>query len=217
MADLVSLRVEERELGHKGELRQMRREGIVPAVLYGKKQEPRHLKIAPRDLQGAFRHHSHSALLELAVNGERVTAVIKEIQHDPITGHISHLGFQRVSLEDQITTSVPLVFVGDTSAVTDAGGVIAHPASEVMVSCRADHLPESITVDLSGLHLGESLRVADLTPPEGVEIATNPEQVVATTSISAAAREEAAAEEAAAAEAPAPAAEEGAEEESSGE
>lgn len=204
MAELVSLRAEDRKLAHKGALKRLRREGYVPAVLYGKQQEPRSLQVAARELQRAFRHHSQSALLELMLNGEKVTAVIKEVQHDPITGRLSHLGFQRISLEETITANVPLVFVGDTSPVEDMGGVIEHPASEVTVSCRADRLPEAITVDLSGLRLGDSLRVADLAPPEGVEIVTNPEQVIAATSVSAAAREEAAAEAAATEAAAAP-------------
>jgi len=206
MADQVALRAEPRQTGLKGELRRLRREGKVPGVLYGKQQEPRAIQIAARELEHALHQHGQSALLDLTVNGERATAVIKEVQHDPITGRLSHLGLQRVSLEDTISAHVPLVFTGDTTAITDEGGVIEHPASEVTVSCRADHLPESITVDISGLRRGDSLRVADLTPPEGVTITTNPEQVVAATSVSAAARQEAA-DEAAAAEAPAAAAE----------
>jgi large subunit ribosomal protein L25 len=211
MADQVALRAEPRQTGLKGELRRLRREGKVPGVLYGKQQEPRAIQIAARELEHALHQHGQSALLDLTVNGERATAVIKEVQHDPITGRLSHLGLQRVSLEDTISAHVPLVFTGDTTAITDEGGVIEHPASEVTVSCRADHLPESITVDISGLRRGDSLRVADLKPPAGVTITTNPEQVVAATSVSAAARQEAA-DEAAAAEAPAAAAEPGASE-----
>lgn len=206
MADQVALRAEPRQTGLKGELRRLRREGKIPGVLYGKQQEPRAIQIAARELEHALHQHGQSALLDLTVNGERATAVIKEVQHDPITGRLSHLGLQRVSLEDTISAHVPLVFIGDTTAITDEGGVIEHPASEVTVSCRADHLPESITVDISGLRRGDSLRVADLKPPEGVTITTNPEQVVAATSVSAAARQ-GAADEAAAAEAPAAAAE----------
>jgi large subunit ribosomal protein L25 len=202
MADQVALRAEPRQTGLKGELRRLRREGKIPGVLYGKQEEPRAIQIAARELEHALHQHGLSALLDLTVNGERATAVIKEVQHDPITGRLSHLGLQRVSLEDTISAHVPLVFTGDTTAITDEGGVIEHPASEVTVSCRADHLPESITVDISGLRRGDSLRVADLKPPEGVTITTNPEQVVAATSVSAAARQEAA-DEAAAAEAPA--------------
>jgi large subunit ribosomal protein L25 len=206
MADQVALRAEPRQTGLKGELRRLRREGKIPGVLYGKQEEPRAIQIAARELEHALHQHGQSALLDLTVNGERATAVIKEVQHDPITGRLSHLGLQRVSLEDTISAHVPLVFTGDTTAITDEGGVIEHPASEVTVSCRADHLPESINVDISGLRRGDSLRVADLKPPEGVTITTNPEQVVAATSVSAAARQEAA-DEAAAAEAPAAAAE----------
>jgi large subunit ribosomal protein L25 len=218
MADLIALRAEPRASAHKGDLKRLRREGHIPGVLYGKKLEPQLVQVGARDLQHALRGHGQSALLEISLGGERVTAVIKEVQHDPVSGRMSHLAFQRVSLADHITAHVPLVFVGDTSGVTDMGGVIAHPASEVTVSCRADHLPESITVDLSHLTLGGSMRVGDITPPDGVEIVTNPDQVIAATSVSAAAREEAAAEEAAAAETAAaeaaPASEEAAEGES---
>jgi large subunit ribosomal protein L25 len=213
MADLISVTISPREDAHKGALKRLRREGQIPGVLYGKKQEPLLVQVGAKELQTALRGHGQSGFLELALNGERVTAVIKETQHDPVTGRLSHLAFQRVSAADRVTTHVPLVFVGDTSAITDHGGVIQHPASEVTVSCRADHLPESIVVDLSALTIGSSLRVADITAPEGVDIVTNPDQVIAATSVSAAAREEASAEAAAEAAEAAPASEEASEEE----
>lgn len=190
MADLIAVRIEPRDDAHKGTLKRLRREGQIPGVLYGKKIDPRPVQVGARDLQHALRGHGQSALLELSLGTEKVTAVIKEVQHDPVTGRMSHLAFQRVSLDDTITAQVPLVFTGDTSTVTDQGGVISHPASEVTVSCRADHLPESITVDLSSLTIGASLRLADITLPDGVELVTNADQVIAAISVSAAAREE---------------------------
>src|SRR5439155_6968958 len=103
MAQIVSVPAEERPLGRKSLLKQVRREGKVPAVLYGKGMEPRSLQIPAKELETAIRRHGHSAILELTINGsERLTALIKELDHHRLTGHVNHLGLQNIQMSDVI-------------------------------------------------------------------------------------------------------------------
>jgi large subunit ribosomal protein L25 len=202
MAQRVAVPAEERPLGRKSDLKEVRRAGKIPAVLYGKGAEPRSVQVPAKEMETVIRRHGHSAILELNLTGgERVTALIKETQHHRISGHLQHLGLQSIRMSDTIHTSIPVVLTGTATAVDDGGGVLEQTLTELHVTGRADRLPESITLDISGMAMGDTLRVSDLQLPEGITTSTDPDQVVATTSISAAARQEAteAAEAAAAA------------------
>jgi large subunit ribosomal protein L25 len=204
MAQVVPVPAEERPLGRKTDLKQARRDGKVPAVLYGKGIDPRTLQLPAKEVETAIRRHGHGAILELNLGGgENLTAIIKEMQLHPLSGHLSHLGLQNIRMSDTIHTTIPVVLVGGNTTVEDAGGMIEQQLTDLPVTGRADRLPESIPVDISAMAMGDTLRVGDIQLPEGITTATDPDQVVATTSVSAAARQEAAeaAEAAAAAEA----------------
>jgi large subunit ribosomal protein L25 len=205
MAQKVAVPAEERPLGRKSDLKETRRTGKIPAVLYGKGIEPRSVQIPAREMETVIRRHGNSAILELNLaGGERVTALIKEVQHHRISGSVQHLGLQSILMSDTIHTSIPVLMAGTATAVEEAGGVLGQALTELAVTGRADQLPESITIDVSAMTMGDTLRVADLKLPEGITTTIDPDQVVVTTSISAAARQEAteaAAAEAAAAEA----------------
>src|SRR5436309_6872138 len=110
MAQMIPVPAEERRLGRKSDLKQVRREGKVPAVLYGKGLEPRTLQLPAREIEAALHHHGHGAILELNMaGGERLTAIIKELELHRINGRIHHLGLQSIRMSDVIQTSVPLV------------------------------------------------------------------------------------------------------------
>lgn len=192
MAQRVAVPAEERPLGRKSDLKEVRRSGRIPAVLYGKGTEPRSVQIPAKEMETLIRRHGHSAILELNLaGGENVTALIKEVQLHRISGLVSHLGLQSILMSDTIHTSVPVTVVGTASAVEDGGGVLGQALTELPVTGRADQLPEAITVDVSAMVMGDVLRVGDLKLPEGITTTADPEQVVVTTSISAAARQEA--------------------------
>jgi large subunit ribosomal protein L25 len=192
MAQRVAVPAEERPLGRKIDLKETRRAGNIPAVLYGKGMEPRSVQIPSREMETVIRRHGHSAILELNLaDGECVTALIKEVQLHRISGLVQHLGLQSILMSDTIHTSIAISLVGRASAVEDGGGVLGQVLTELAVTGRADQLPQSIAIDVSGLTMGDVLRVADLNLPDGITTATDPEQVVVTTSISAAARQEA--------------------------
>jgi large subunit ribosomal protein L25 len=192
MAQTVAIRAEARPLGRKSDLKDVRREGKIPVVLYGKGIEPRALQVPAREMDAVLRHHGHSAILELNLDGgERLTALIKELERHKISGHVQHLGLQNIRMSDTIHTTVPIVLAGEAAAVEDAGGVVEQTLTELPVTGRADRLPETVALDISALTMGGTLRVSDLKLPEGITTSADAEQVVVTTSVSAAARQEA--------------------------
>jgi large subunit ribosomal protein L25 len=145
-----------------------------------------------------LKRHGPSGIVELLIGADRGAAVIKEVQHDPVSGRVVHLDLQRISMQDRITAPVPIALTGDTAAIEDQGGVIEQQLTELSVTCQADHLPDQITVDISNLQIGHAIHVADLALPEGVETAQSPDTVVVAATLTAAGRGQEAAEAAAA-------------------
>jgi large subunit ribosomal protein L25 len=213
MAQLTKLAAEPRPLGGKSALRGLRREGKVPGVMYGRETESTAIALDSKTFDQFVKRHGATGIVELEIGADRGAAMIKEVQRHPVTGRVLHLDFQRISMQDRITSAVPVVLTGDTSAVTAEGGMIEQQLSELTVTCRADQLPDQIQVDVSGLTIGHAIHVADLGLPEGIETAQAPDAVVVAATITAAARgqEAAEAEAAPAAGEAAPAAEEGGE------
>jgi len=176
MAERPELTATPRPTGRKAILTALRREGKIPAVLYGH-GDPAAIALDRREITEFLRHHGSSVLIDLKVNGDRTTAMCKQVDHDPVTGRVAHLDLQRVSLSDTVTAHVPLAFTG-VEEVEREGGVLTYQTSELTVQCRADHLPETIPVNVGALRSGDLLRVADLAIPEGVQVAQGTDQVV---------------------------------------
>src|SRR5436309_2110700 len=143
MAQMIPVPAEERPLGRKSDLKQVRREGKVPAVLYGKGIEPRTLQLPARELESALHRHGHAAILELNLTGgERQTAIIKELELHRINGRVHHLGLQSIQMSDVIHTTIPVMLAGHASAVENAGGMVEQQLTDLPVTGRADQLPE---------------------------------------------------------------------------
>ncbi len=194
MAQQSALAAEPRALEGKSALTRLRREGKIPGVVYGKSMEATAIQLDGKTFDQYMKRHGASGIVDLQLTGDRAPAVIKEVQRDPISGRVLHLDLQRISMQDQITSAVPLALIGDTSAVTTLGGMIEQPLTELSVNCQADRLPEQITVDISGLLIGHTITVADLVLPDGVETAQSPDTVIAAATMTSAGRGIAAAE-----------------------
>jgi large subunit ribosomal protein L25 len=148
----------------------------VPAVLYGH-GDPQPVALDARMIEDFLRHHGASALVDLTVNGDRSIAMFKQVEHHPINGRVRHLDIQRVLMTDTITAQVPLHFSG-VDVVEKEGGVLTYQFSDLTVTCRADHMPERMEVDLAHLRTGDLLRVSDLNLPEGIQVGQGTDQVV---------------------------------------
>jgi large subunit ribosomal protein L25 len=162
--------------GRKSEVRRLRRSGQIPGSIFGH-GDPDTLTFPERALNDFLHHHGAGAILDIDVDGSVIPALIREIDRHPLTGAIIQLGLQRVDMKETLRTSLPLLFTGEETLV-EAKLVAEHQMTELEVHARADLLPESITVDLTGCEAGQSLRIRDLTLPKGVEASKDPDTVV---------------------------------------
>lgn len=157
----------------KGASRRLRREGKVPAVLYGADKEATSLTIDHNDLYKHLQHEAfYSHILTLTIAGKAEKAVLKDLQRHPVRPIILHADFLRISAKDKIRMHVPLHFKGEDVApgVKVGSGVVTHNITQVEVSCLGKDLPEFIEVDISGLELDQVLHLSDLKLPKGVEL-----------------------------------------------
>lgn len=178
----VQLPAQDRPVGRRAYLTQVRANGGIPAVLYGH-GEPRPIQVPRREFQRILERHGSGGVFELILDGVPQPALLKEIDRHPATDEIVNLGFQRVALTETVHAPVPIALVG-REAVIARHGVVQSQLDEVEVQCRAADVPAVITVDISNLEPGDVIRAGDLPLPEGVMLAStvDPEQVVVTVS-----------------------------------
>lgn len=180
MADAVSITVTARDPAkNKGTgtrvARKLRAQGQIPAIVYGHKQAPQPISIGRDDVWKMIKKATHLAQLQIGTASEMV--VVRDIQWDHLGKEILHLDFARVSADERIETEVKVETHGTAPGVAE-GGALDQPVHTLTVSCRATAIPESIRVDLSDLHMNKAIHVRELTLPEGVTTAMDPDAVV---------------------------------------
>jgi large subunit ribosomal protein L25 len=171
MASSTSTRlpITPREPGSSRDTRRLRREGLIPGVLYGLDREPVTFAVDARELRLALA--SAGAVLELAVGGSTEPAILKETQKHPVRGEITHLDLLRVDLTETIQSTVPVVLTGEEEAPgVVAGGVLSFLTREVDVEALPADIPESIEFDVSTLEVGDSVSLDQLTAPSNVTL-----------------------------------------------
>lgn len=170
--DLVLTATVRKETG-KGAAHRLRREGLIPAVLYGENQA--NLSLNAREAQKYFSAKGYNQLITLQLkNGrkkEEVPVLVKEVQYDPLKGTPLHLDLYQVSMQQKVVVKVPVVIVGEDKRTND-GSVIDLALYEVEASCLPADIPAKIEVDISGLTMNNSITVGDLQAPAGVEFVT---------------------------------------------
>ncbi|WP_029406839.1 50S ribosomal protein L25/general stress protein Ctc [Thiomicrorhabdus sp. Milos-T2] len=157
----------------KGASRRLRHAGKVPAIIYGAGQDAVSVSFAENFVKKAFENNDNfnSVLTIDVAGGTTESCVVKDIQRHPATGEVSHIDFQRASTDNLLTKKVPLNFVGEAvSPGVKAGGLISYLQATVEVSCLAKDLPTKLTVDVSSMQAGTSMRLSELALPEGVVI-----------------------------------------------
>lgn len=174
----IELQAEARNVFGK-HVRRLRRTGIVPANIYGH-GDARPIQAPARALEHMLLHGGRTGIVTIAVGVGSETALLKEIQRDPRSGQILHIEFQAVSLEEEVVSSVPVRFVGESVAVTKLEGVMSHPRTELRVAARARDLPESIEVDVSVIEeLHGAIHISDLPESTTYKFLDPPEEVLA--------------------------------------
>lgn len=196
---VIQLKGQRREAIGKGGARKARAAGHIPAVVYGHGETPMPLTIEAREFELAMRtHKGGNAIVNLAVTGASdVTALVRDVQYDPVSREVLHLDFQHISLTEEITVEVPVHFVGVPTGVKDGGGILEHLVRELEIRCLPTAIPSRIDVDVTALAVGQNLHVRDISAT-GFTIVTDGDVTVA--AVVAPAAEEAAPVAAAAAE-----------------
>ena len=173
MSDDFDLIAEIREDQGKGASRRLRREGKVPAIIYGAGRPPRALVFDHnRVIQQLANEKFYSSVLSIKVGENDQAAILKDVQRHPARPMVMHMDFQRIVEDQEIKMLVPLHFLGEDVApgVKEGGGKPQHLINEVEIVCLPKHLPEYIDVDVSELELDEMLKLSDIQLPEGVAI-----------------------------------------------
>jgi large subunit ribosomal protein L25 len=166
----------------KGAARSLRAAGMVPAVIYGHHREPQPLAINARELERLLEHVSGSTVIELTLDGTTAKTLVREIQRHPIKRSVQHIDFQELVAGEMVTVAVPLVLVGTAVGVRE-GGILEQIMDELEIEADPASIPDHIDVDVSGITIGHSLHVSDLTLPEGVRVLEDEEATIATVAL----------------------------------
>jgi large subunit ribosomal protein L25 len=180
MAKQIELAVSPREVTGKA-TKKLRDAGMIPANIYGHSEPPQAVQLASLDFSRLRREHHATGVLSLKLAGAKKgqTALIRHVQRDPISGHILHIDFLRVSLRDRIAAKVPLRFEGTAPGVKIESGVLLHLADVLEVECAAGEIVDAIEVDVSSLeHIDDIIHAKDVPLPPNFTLITDPEEAV---------------------------------------
>lgn len=194
MAQNHALSATHRRRSGSGALKAMRREGLVPAVIYGKSEPAQNIKVNAREFGTLLKDSaSEHMLVDLDLEGSKKLAILQDVQHDPITGAFVHVDFHAVAANETVHALVAVEVKGDAPGLK-MGGMVEVLVHELSVTCLPHDLPETFVVDVSNLELGQALHVSDLDLPEGIKVEMDPSLVVVQISEPKVAVEEVAAE-----------------------
>ena len=170
MSDIISFTAEKRERAGKGVARALRREGLVPAVIYGDNKEPEGVSLSRKDFTKLYNTgRLMSTLLDIEVDGKKTRVLTRDLQLHPVRDDIMHADFLRLSKGTKIAVEVQVVFLNeDTCPGLKTGGVLNVVRYTVELNCPADSIPDSIEVDLASVSMGDSVHISDITLPDGV-------------------------------------------------
>lgn len=166
----------------KKKVRALRREGIIPAVLYGKGLESTLIQVGQKDLELAYRKMHGTSIIEATLDGNKIPVLIHEVHRGTTKGEILHVDFLKVDLSREVTVEVPLAFTGVSIAEKDGKGKIGHEATSIIIKCPPASIPAEIEVDVTGIKdKHDVIHASDLKLPEGATLGhgVSPDKVIA--------------------------------------
>ena len=170
----VPLKAFPRTLLQRGAVKKLRASGRVPATIYGRQAKPQNLEVSSEEISDLLHHSvSENLLVDLSVENDaraKRLALVQEIQHHPLNGHVLHVDFHEVAEDEKITISVPVETVGEAAGVKTGGGSLTHVLLKLKIRSLPKDLPEQITIDVTALEIGKSVHLGEIVPPAGVEI-----------------------------------------------
>jgi large subunit ribosomal protein L25 len=156
----------------KGPARRFRKEGSIPAVFYGRGEEAIHLSVNAAELLKVIKAKKENIFIKLLIEGEKQMeklSLIKELQIEPVSRRFYHVDFYEIRMDHKLTLDVPIRFAGIPVGVTN-GGELQHLKRDLKISCLPSVLPDFIEIDVTGLEIGDSIKVQDIRVPEGVTV-----------------------------------------------
>lgn len=181
----LQLNAKVRESFGKGGCRQLRKEGLVPGVVYKGGEEAVSIEMVKNDLWHALHTEAgENAIITLKIDGDsdqqsqEKTVILQDVQLDPINNDFIHVDFHEISLKDKLQVNVPVEAKGEAVGVKEDDGVLAQTLWELEVECLPTDIPEHLYVQVDDLRIGDAIHVSEVELPDGVEVLTDPEQVV---------------------------------------
>lgn len=175
----ITLKAKNREITGK-KVKKDRKDGILPAVLYGHGQKNLNLSVKYLDFSRVYEKAGENAIVELDIEGKNIPVLICDTQTEPMSGNFSHIDFHQVNMKEDVEANIPLEFIGESEAVKAFGGVLVRNVEEVEVKCLPTELPSNFIIDISALKTFEDqIKISDIKIPAGVEILDDLETVIA--------------------------------------
>jgi large subunit ribosomal protein L25 len=174
------LEAQPRTPGTKNDARRVRRQGKVPAVVYGAGKQALPVSVDPRQVSRILHSKTgHNTVFDLALDGERSKAMIVDWQYEPIKGALLHIDVKRIAMDQKLRVNVPITLTGEPAGVKQQGGILEQIWREVEVECLPSDIPNSVELNVSDLVFGMVLRVSDLPKNDKIKFLTDPDQPVA--------------------------------------
>src|SRR5579862_8800457 len=174
------LEAQTREPGTKNHARRVRRDGKIPAVVYGAGKDSLPITVDPRVVTRILNSETgHNTIFDLSLNGEKTKAMIVDWQYEPIKGRLLHIDLKRIALDKVLRVSVPIFLVGEAAGVKQEGGILEQMLREVEIECLPADIPSHIDADVAHLTFGKVIRVSDLPHSAKIKFLTDANQPVA--------------------------------------
>ncbi|NOV02407.1 50S ribosomal protein L25 [Paenibacillus planticolens] len=176
----LSLKAEARKDATKSDIKQLRVNGKLPAVVYGKKVAVTVITVDQKELMALLRKSPHAVIeLDMPDGGGKQPVMINEIQRHPLNRELLHVDFHQINMDEPVKTVVILEFVGEAEGAKE-GGILQIQLHELEIRCLPNQIPASITVDISHVGIGENMLVSELTVPDTIEVKSDPNELVLT-------------------------------------
>ncbi len=177
--EIIKLNATKREISGK-KVKKLRTEGLIPAVVYGHGTESRNLSLNLRDFEKVLKQAGESTLIELSIGGDKpVNVLVQDLQYNPLRGEILHVDLHEVNMNEKLETEIPIKLVGEAPAVREQGCTLIRQMETIEVSCLPGDLVHEIEISLESLkNAGETLTVANLVVPKGIEVLNEPDQII---------------------------------------
>jgi len=177
MGKTLVLKAEVREHTGRKALQRMRRQGAIPAVVYGHKEEPVAVSLDAHDFVEGLHHGQR--LMDIQIGKKKEKIIVKEVQYDHLGKNVIHADLMRVDITESIKVTVPIELKG-VAAGTHEGGIVEAHAGHLEVECKATDIPEKIVISVKDMHVGDALHAGDIGLPEGVKLVTAAGMVLVT-------------------------------------